>query len=333
MFGWVAVDMFFVLSGFLIGKLILEKCNCANFFTVFYIRRFCRIIPAYVVTVLLITVLLHVIEQPWSDAEIQFPLWSYLTFTQGFLMVATQSIGAHWLAPTWTLAVEEHFYLLVPALIVLTPRRWLAFVLLGVVISALGLRIAVYYAGLSNEIAALALLPGRADVLACGLLAALAVTTGSVAWGPLTPVLRVAPIVALLSTCLLRLVSPELFGVLGPLLVAMGCTAFLLCIVHGTPEARRFHSKVLQFFGNNGYCLYLTHLPILGLMHGLILGSKPDLATSSQWLVTVAALPVCVLVGWGMTKLIEEPLARYGRSWRWNLKAQSADPTLVMQLP
>ncbi len=59
-------------------------------------------------------------------------------------------------------------------------------------------------------------------------------------------------------------------------------------------------------------------------MHGLILGGQPDLATSPQWLVTVAALPVCVLAGWGMTRLIEEPLTRYGRTWRWGAQPRRA---------
>jgi peptidoglycan/LPS O-acetylase OafA/YrhL len=62
---------------------------------------------------------------------------------------------------------------------------------------------------------------------------------------------------------------------------------------------------------------------VLGLMHGLILGTKPDVATPSQWLVTVAALPVCTLVGWGMTRLIEEPITAYGRSWRWSPELRS----------
>ncbi|HEY1638009.1 MAG TPA: acyltransferase, partial [Rhizomicrobium sp.] len=51
-FGWIGVNMFFVLSGYLIGKLILEKKDCANFFEVFYVRRFLRIIPVYMVTLI-----------------------------------------------------------------------------------------------------------------------------------------------------------------------------------------------------------------------------------------------------------------------------------------
>ncbi len=116
--GWIAVDMFFVLSGFLIGKLILEKQVHANFFKVFYVRRFCRIVPAYIITILTVSVILHFVPQTWLDTTRRFPLWAYLTFNQPFFMIATQSIGSHWLAPTWTLAFEEHFYLLAPGMIV-----------------------------------------------------------------------------------------------------------------------------------------------------------------------------------------------------------------------
>jgi peptidoglycan/LPS O-acetylase OafA/YrhL len=317
MFGWIGVDIFFVLSGFLIGKLILERQHHSNFFTVFYVRRFWRIIPAYVITVVVLFALIDRLPAEWADADTSFPLWSYLLFVQNFYMAATGSIGAHWLAPTWTLAVEEHFYLLVPAIIVFTPRRWLTSILVVAALAAVLLRVAIYYSGV-NEYAALVLLPGRADLLICGMLAALAYKTPSVTWLRLIPALRIFPVAALVATFLARLISPQLFGVLGPLFVGAGCAAYILCIVLGTPEARRYHSKVLQFFGNNGYCLYLTHLPILGLMHGLILGSKPGLTTPEQWAITFAALPICVLVGWGMTKLIEEPLTRYGRTWRWS---------------
>lgn len=317
MVGWIGVDIFFVLSGFLIGKLIIERQHHSNFFSVFYLRRTFRIIPAYVITVVVLFALIDRLPSEWTDAEKSFPLWSYLLFVQNFYMASTGSIGAHWLAPTWTLAVEEHFYLLIPAIIVFTPRQWLTPVLVVTAIAALILRAAMLYSGV-GEIATLVLLPGRADVLICGLLAAIAFKSASIDWLRLIPALRILPLAALIVTILARLISPELFGALGPLFVGAGCAAYILCIVLGTPEARRYHSKVLQFFGNNGYCLYLTHLPILGLMHGLILGTKPALITPAQWMVTFAALPICVLVGWGMTKLIEEPLTRYGRTWRWS---------------
>ena len=82
MFGWIGVDIFFVLSGFLIGKLILDRERHGNFFQVFYIRRFFRIIPPYVLTVAVIGLLIAVLPAAWSEAGARFPLWSYLTFVQ-----------------------------------------------------------------------------------------------------------------------------------------------------------------------------------------------------------------------------------------------------------
>ena len=55
------------------------------------------------------------------DIGNEFPLWSYLTFTQNFFMISTDSIGPRWLAPTWTLSVEEQFYIFAPLVFVLVP--------------------------------------------------------------------------------------------------------------------------------------------------------------------------------------------------------------------
>jgi peptidoglycan/LPS O-acetylase OafA/YrhL len=324
MFGWVGVDMFFVLSGYLVGKLILERRGHANFFSVFYARRFLRTLPAYAVTVLLVFGLLSVCDAVWADADAPFPLWSYLTFTQPAFMVATGGIGAHWLAPTWTLAMEEHFYLVAPALIVFTPRRWLGPVLVGVAIAAVALRLAIYQFGFANEMAALVLLPSRADLLAVGVLSALAMTSPGFPWARFDLTLRIVPLGAFVLFLGLKLAGGHGAEVVGPLVIAVGCASYLLSIVRGAPEARTLESRVLRFFGDNSYCIYLSHLPVLGLMHGLILGARPALNTPVQWAVTLAATPICVLVGWGMTKLIEEPLTRYGRTWRWSPRQRLA---------
>jgi peptidoglycan/LPS O-acetylase OafA/YrhL len=318
MVGWVGVDMFFVLSGYLVGRLILEKRTCDNFFSVFYVRRFVRTIPAYMVTVLVVFGLFKLCDPAWSEAEPAFPLWAYLTFSQPAFMVATQSIGPHWLAPTWTLAMEEHFYLVAPAMIVFTPRRWLPAVLIGLVALAVGLRLAIFEFDFANPMAGLILLPSRGDLLAVGILAALAATSSRVPWARIDLLLRVTPLVALVAVWLVKALGGSAFDVFAPTIMAVGCAAYLLALVRNAPEARTMESRFLRFFGNNSYCIYLSHLPILGLMHGVILHARPGLGTPQQWAVTIAALPLCVLVGWGMTKLIEEPLTHWGRSWKWS---------------
>ncbi len=275
MVGWIAVDMFFVLSGFLVGRLILDKQGNDNFFTVFYARRVFRTLPIYFVCLIVNVVLLSVFTGHWVDADGAFPLWSYFVFAQNFFMAATDGIGAHWLAPTWTLAVEEHFYLLVPALFFIVPRNRIAAVLGALALGAVAARMGtVALLGSKAAIAASVLLPNRADVLVMGLLAAVAIRSPKLPWPRLDLTVRVAPILLLAATAAMtQFAGRHAFIVFGPLLTAVACAAFLLSLVRGAPEAKRFTGKFLGFFNTTSYAVYLTHLPVLGLMHGLLLGS------------------------------------------------------------
>jgi peptidoglycan/LPS O-acetylase OafA/YrhL len=54
------------------------------------------------------------------------------------------------------------------------------------------------------------------------------------------------------------------------------------------------------------------------MMHGFLLGDRPDIADARQVAVTFAALPVAVFIGWVFTRIVEEPITAYGRSWRWS---------------
>jgi peptidoglycan/LPS O-acetylase OafA/YrhL len=319
--GRMAVETFFVLSGFLVGGLILGKMHHDNFFQVFYVRRVCRTLPIYFFSVLLITAMLAATGASWRDADVSFPAWSYFTFTQNFFMAETHSVGAHWLSPSWTLAIEEQFYVLAPLTFLLVPRRYLAATLIAAAAASVGCRIAVYGFGFANQSAAHVLLPTNADVLICGLLAALAARLAIVRRGALDYALRLAPIVLLLCLAFLGVLAgrrSSAFAVLYPLLTAAAAATFLLSLVRGAPEAQRFCSRILCFFGRTSYAIYLTHLPILGLMHGLLLGARPDVVTPAQWLVTLASLPLCVVAGWVLTRLIEEPITAYGRTWTWS---------------
>jgi peptidoglycan/LPS O-acetylase OafA/YrhL len=331
MVGWIAVDMFFVLSGFLVGRLILDKQQNDNFFTVFYARRVFRTLPIYFVCLIVNAVLLSVFSGHWVDADGAFPIWSYFVFVQNFFMAAANGSGAHWLAPTWTLAVEEHFYLLVPALFFIVPRRRIAGVLAALALGAVAARAGtVALMGGHATIAASVLLPNRADVLIMGLLAAVAIRSNKLPWPRIDLPLRIAPIVLLFVTAAItQFAGRHAFTIFGPLLTSVACAAFLLSLVRGAPEAKRFTGKFLGFFNTTSYAVYLTHLPVLGLMHGLLLGSRPDIATPQQWAVTFAALPVTVLVAWALTVLVERPLTEYGRSWKWSGRPRGSAATVV----
>lgn len=321
-FGWIAVIMFFVLSGYLVGRLIIEKKDRANFVFVFYVRRVCRTLPVYFVCVVLVYLLIALVgEKAWLEAGTVFPLWSYLTFTQNFFMVSTGSIGQHWLAPTWTLTVEEHFYLLAPAVFFFVPRRYLIPVFMGVIGSTLLFRYAVFEEHLLPRMAALALMPGVADGLVAGLIAAILIKTDGIDWRRYDLALRVAPLGLLIAAGGLKVLDGDTgtsFDIFAAFFIAVACAMYILAIVRGAPEAKRLEGRFYRFWGNNSYSIYLTHLAVLGLMHGLILGTQPDVASSAQIAVTLAALPVCALVGFVLTKLVEEPITSYGRSFRWS---------------
>jgi peptidoglycan/LPS O-acetylase OafA/YrhL len=114
-YGWMGVDLFFVLSGFLITGILLDAKQSASYFKNFYARRCLRIWPLYYS--LLIFMFLIVPHLDTSGAHTIFerssPWWAYPVFLQNFL-VAVPEKAAGALGVTWSLAIEEQFYLLWP---------------------------------------------------------------------------------------------------------------------------------------------------------------------------------------------------------------------------
>lgn len=115
--GWMGVDLFFVLSGFLIGSQVLKPLadGCGFSFADFYLRRVFRILPAYLVMVAAYFLWPSIREQ----GELQ-PLWQFLTFTVNLLIDAKDHLA---FSHVWSLCVEEHFYLLFPLLAWWLTRR------------------------------------------------------------------------------------------------------------------------------------------------------------------------------------------------------------------
>ena len=111
--GWTGVDLFFVLSGYLIGYQLLKEYKNNNEIDLkrFYLKRFFRIIPAYIVVLILYYSLQNLREGSGLP-----PLWRFLTFTQNLGFDAqTQKSFSH----AWSLCIEEQFYLLLPITIIL----------------------------------------------------------------------------------------------------------------------------------------------------------------------------------------------------------------------
>ncbi|PPV05159.1 acyltransferase [Xanthomonas bromi] len=134
-YGWMGVDLFFVLSGFLIGTQVLaplargQRLDIADF----YVRRAFRILPAF-----LVVLLVYLLWPPFREAPGLAPWWMFATFSLNLLVdYGRDAAFSH----AWSLCVEEHFYLVFPLLATLLSRRPSAarFVLLCVVVMVAGI--------------------------------------------------------------------------------------------------------------------------------------------------------------------------------------------------
>lgn len=116
-FGWTGVDLFFVLSGFLISSQLFEQIKIGESisFRTFFLKRFFRIIPAFG-----FTVILYFCVPFFREKDNLAPLWKYLTFTQNLgLNLKLNGAFSH----AWSLCVEEHFYLFLPLVLLLLQAK------------------------------------------------------------------------------------------------------------------------------------------------------------------------------------------------------------------
>src|SRR5437763_720451 len=103
---WVGVDVFFVLSGFLIGGILFDNRDSDTYFWTFYVRRGFRIFPIYYVVISVVLLLLWITSgRVWSGTDM--PALPYFFYSQNIVMTFLGTMGSRWLAPTWTLCVEE----------------------------------------------------------------------------------------------------------------------------------------------------------------------------------------------------------------------------------
>lgn len=115
--GWTGVDLFFVLSGFLISSQLFSQIKKGNQISIkeFYIKRFFRIIPIY-----FFVVAIYFLFPFFREKEALPPLWKFLTFTQNF-GTDTSKFGTF--SHVWSLCVEEHFYLFFPFILIFLLRK------------------------------------------------------------------------------------------------------------------------------------------------------------------------------------------------------------------
>lgn len=328
--GWSGVDLFFVLSGFLIGGILLKVRNSPNYYKTFYLRRFFRIIPIYylwTLAYLLAWVLLTILR---SDTTVLGPPGQWLVVLGNFVFIQNLGLGyagwaGPWLMPTWSLAVEEQFYLVSPFIIRKFGARFLAWFLCAVVIAAPLLRLWMRFRfGVAGIHLAYELMPCRADSLAVGMLIALFWRDQS--WRNRLRVhfRLLACFVALLFVGYAFLAwffpNPYLLPtqVFGHTWLAFFYGAVLtmaLLSPHGW-LGTLLRAKMLRNWGRISYCVYLIQQMMNVFAHWLLRASDGNTNWRTLAAPTLAILLTYVLatLSW---KFLEEKMLRFGAAFKY----------------
>jgi len=285
---WSGVDLFFVLSGFLIVGILLDAKGSPRYFRTFYTRRACRIFPLYflLVAAMYAAKLTVLGKSDWLFGG-NFSLPHYLTFTQNFFAI-DKWYGPNWTGITWSLAIEEQFYLVIPLLVFFCRKRVLATVFLLCIAAAPMFR-ALWgqHAGYIHTLA-------RADSLLLG---------GLVAMG-----MRDANVKELLRRTAPALFAAGFFGaflcqrfwrepgmVWSHLIMSSWFAAAVAGLSCGAlPILRRMcAARPLRWLGTRSYGIYLLHMAASGCLYFLLLGrERPLMSDGAAIAVTILSLAV-----------------------------------------
>ncbi|HEU4882125.1 MAG TPA: acyltransferase [Longimicrobium sp.] len=281
--GWVGVDLFFVLSGFLITGILADARDTPHRYRTFYIRRALRILPLYYGFVLLLFVVPPLVgaRAYTTSIEDQLPYWLHL---QNFRPLTSDALN--FAGHLWSLAIEEQFYLVWPLVVFTLSRRNVLRVCAACLVGALAYRVAGVLAG-ANLHTVYFLTPGRVDGLALGGAIALMARGGG-----MPRLRRIAPAVLAASAAVLAgaALHPSGFDPGGAYMVSVGYSALafffgavlVLALDAGPARLPRLLSGgVLRFFGRYSYGLYVLHVPLIKL--GRLAGVSPDPFAGTRW--------------------------------------------------
>ncbi|MFC3195045.1 acyltransferase family protein [Marinicella sediminis] len=310
--GFIGVDVFFTLSGFLITRLIVERLQGDGFKLFgFYKNRFWRLFPALLVTLavtLLVAVLLFpaVLISDTAEASLAalFSVSNLYFFTEAGYWDYTAKYKP--LLHTWSLGVEEQFYVLYPAMLIWAHlRKWnLRLILLAMAVLSLLLSVVVTA---SNPDAGFYLLPFRVFEFCLGGLVCLWPQQRlSERLSALIGVLALAVLVA----CVYAFEFIERFPSWWPLIPCLACAVLLLIRPVGFNRIILEH-PVMVAIGNFSYSWYLVHWPVV-VFYLFVLPHKPE--GVDQVIMFSGSLLLAVL----LHRFVEQPF-RYHRRNSWLL--------------
>jgi peptidoglycan/LPS O-acetylase OafA/YrhL len=355
--GWSGVELFFVLSGFLITGILYDEKRSRGYFRNFYARRFLRIFPlyyAFLAFALLVLPNFHRLAGPGGVSQLRDTQVWYWTYTMN---IASSVKQLHVHLPIaygqfWSLAIEEQFYLLWPLVVLLFSRRTLLILCAALVVGALAVRIFLLQtasASFAVFVEPGVMLPARIDTLALGALLALALRgPGGIA--RFRPSAFIAAAGALMVLTILFFTHDGLSGsdpdveTIGFSALALLYAALLLLVLTSRPRAtlyRVFTHPSLTFLGRYSYAIYVFHLLIAielaveivrrGQVH-TVFGSQIPMNIG----VSLALTAISVTAAWLSWHLFEKQILKlkryvpYGREPVIETPPAAAQPGLAV---
>jgi peptidoglycan/LPS O-acetylase OafA/YrhL len=284
-------------------------------------RRAFRILPIYAI----ITAVFLIFKSWGEPPSSSIPWFAYVTLTQNFWMAHQFSFGAMSLAVTWSLAIEEQFYLTIPLLIRKLRLKYLAVALTVIVVAALLLRLVLHFWVVNGGFASYVLMPSRADSLCLGVLSAIAVRNKKA-----RDILRAHRLVLNSATLILFLglvymtykawpTYEHPMSTFGYSWLALFYTCVLLGAVtqSSTVVHRGLCNSVLMRLGTIAYCTYLIHRPLIWAgRHFLFLRypHSPNVAMILGGIIGLTATLILAALSW---KYFEKPLLQRGHKYQY----------------
>jgi peptidoglycan/LPS O-acetylase OafA/YrhL len=300
--GYLGVDIFFVISGFLITGLIKSSIEKGDFrFSTFYYRRAKRLLPAAYVVFLITALLAPFILNSRELADFSIQMLGAVTFTGNIALWQQTGYfeGAGELKPllhVWSLSIEEQYYFLLPVtLVCIAPRRWLPLALLILSVSLLLCMIGSYW----KPVATFYLLPTRAWELAMGSIGALIAREHFL--------YRLSTLLFIPALIVLAVVPFMPIGGFHP-----GWDALLVCFATLLVILRRHEIlnsikpvRLLARVGNFSYSLYLVHWPMFAFANNAWVGHPHD---ELPFAVRITAVTLSFVLAYLLYLYVEKPI-------------------------
>lgn len=315
---WIGVDIFFVLSGYLITRVLMESRDQPSHFRGFYWRRALRILPAYW-TVLVLTGVTTWWLQPDRYQNYLDILPKHLLFVQNWPVVVNGVFTDEWaLAPLWSIAVEEQFYLVWPLLLWATPLHRLPVVALFLFTTAMLLKLALWAQDV-RPLSIYVLTLARFDGFAAGAFAAslrleLVLSLSKIIRRVMLASALIFPTLAVLRP--IKLEKDHLVMVSGSLLATVLTAAALMLIRVGVlpiPVQRVLRTRALTWLGFYSYGIYLLHVPVRAFALAPSRGwfeVLPATAVHARSLAELVCLAATLALAYLMFQCVEKPALR-----------------------